>query len=760
MVATPGPWAPTSGGNAPANAWITPGGNTYIVPPGVYAVRFDAWGAIGAPGAPSALGVLGGPGGYGGYCSGIAPVSPGEVLLVALFGPGLGGYNQTTGDGSTSSGAGGPGGFGIGLFRGTIDPATRVAVAGGGGGGGGAGGTPPQSTFARGGAGGSGGGTFPPYNTGQDGGFTPDNVAGPGLGAVGSAVGAAGTCGGTTNFPPFAGHPPEDGHGGAGGGGGWASGSVGAPPQGVNANGGGGGGGGGGDPQGAGGGGGGAGLSGSATAEGAGGGGGAPGGSSVSPDVFSARLVGGCMTAGPALMLTAAPPDRPEIVTPEPGSVLDMAGGFTFQWTYAGHVGSLARFALRRRRLGTTAWEWFDPSGTGVGTWQTLEGWFAGGPIGPFQINFVAGMFTTAITWEIQVANMDTNLGAGPYSPSLIVQAQSPPAVTMTSPANGTAVATQRPTLTWTTTCPPGAVQNSWQVQIGFGGPPFYDSGPQVGPAQSVELPWLPSGYLVATVIVTQSGGQSATNNPYAFVVAPAVTPVAPTLVPYPSPPDQLPQVELLVSAPGAVKVGSIERSYDNGVTWSAVRGAQGSPLGVVSDWEVCPGVDVIYRCCTQTTDDTARSVWTVTQPVQVNPHRWYVSDPTLPGSAIPVSLQHGTLPTVSPDRQSVFAQMETTPPTVQSDAIGATTLTFAATFFDADGWDGYSDWDAFAALRATQRVLLVASPTLKRQWYVRFADLAPAFDLAAARAGNIVQQVSMPAVEVAAPVVVADPHL
>lgn len=188
--------------------YVSPGVDTFIVPPCVTSITIRAAGGQGAVGN----GTAGGAGGLGGYVSGTMAVNPGQIILVEVGGAGSGTTGGTNGGGTGGNGVSGGSGGGGGGYSRVSDASTNTtfAVAGGGGGGGGTG----CMNGAAGGAGGAGGG-----GNGTNGADAPtvNGVAGGGAGAIGSAFGAKGIgCAGFLGNDGTAGTSFQGGNGGAG----------------------------------------------------------------------------------------------------------------------------------------------------------------------------------------------------------------------------------------------------------------------------------------------------------------------------------------------------------------------------------------------------------------------------------------------------------------------------------------------------------------------------------------------------------------
>ncbi len=214
---------------------------TFTVPDGVTSVHAVVTGAKGGTGAASSNA-----GGFGARATADLAVTPGQVLIIVVGGPGAngstgtggtGGFNGggtggNAGDVSTSNtGKGGGGGGGASDIRTTpLSLSSRVITAAGGGGSGG---------FSGGGAGGGPGGTGG-TGTGVGGGApgTGATPIAPGAGGGNGSGGSAGIGGNGGSGAPAVGTG-----GGGGGGGGVFGGGGGSTGSGGGATGGGGGGG-------------------------------------------------------------------------------------------------------------------------------------------------------------------------------------------------------------------------------------------------------------------------------------------------------------------------------------------------------------------------------------------------------------------------------------------------------------------------------------------------------------------------------------
>lgn len=717
MASPPGPGTPST--VAPANATIFTGSAGYLVPPGVYSVRIDAWGAQGGS-CPTSGGAIGG---YGQFISGVFDVLPYDTLIVLVTGDGgaeVLNISDPLGDGEFN---GSPGGQSISVYRNVIDPAALLIQAGGGGGCGGTVGI-GGSNQATGGNGSPGGAEFPPANIAADGQMNA-YIAGGG--------GAAGTAGGTTqsNSSTAVGsvatnitsvvqaQPGQPGGATVGGDGGMGGYLIFTPSTGGSSAtmGASGGSGGGGYVPGAGG------AGGAATINpltgvpgGCGGGGGSGGtgftafGAAGVKNVAGLQGNTGTTATAAAVMITPNPPTT-QIVLPTE-QVIDAHSGFAITLGVGenGTTLTTALIAIRRRTVGETTWEWFTPA-TG---WGFSEYYFASDAT----YTFAPGTWGNGRTWELQVSAIDdtTNEGAvGPYSGSWVFTAQSPPSPSLVV----TGTASSSPTIGWLPGLAPGAIQVSYELEITdtSSGTVLYDSGVVYSAATrpaADSIPFLRPGTYSILLIVAQSGGLIGFTAE-TVVLTPA-TIAAPLVTMAPSGNLQaIPSVTVTVAGAPGQTVGILQRSYDR-LTWTSVRGAAGLAVpATVVDTEVIPGLPVRYRAQVGTTTDglVSRSPYEEVGPVVVLAKHWWISDPTTPGSGIALYFCRVDMVGTWTEREATYSIMDDPDNVVLFDVVGSPSYAVTLTFLDEPSWD------AFVALQAKTTTLLLTSPMMGKQWYV-----------------------------------------
>jgi len=97
---------------------------------------------------------------------------------------------------------------------------------------------------------------------------------------------------------------------------------------------------------------------------------------------------------------------------------------------------------------------------------------------------------------------------------------------------------------------------------------------------------------------------------------------------------------------------------------------------------------------------------------------RWWLKDPLYPANNMEISLQPGNMQTSASDPQQVVFAIGRVDPIIMSDIIKMPTITALPLRFLTD-----AQYQAFEALRATGRTLLLQSPKEVGQWYIRLGD-------------------------------------
>ena len=97
---------------------------------------------------------------------------------------------------------------------------------------------------------------------------------------------------------------------------------------------------------------------------------------------------------------------------------------------------------------------------------------------------------------------------------------------------------------------------------------------------------------------------------------------------------------------------------------------------------------------------------------------RWWLKDPLYPANNMEISLQPGNMQTSASDPQQVVFAIGRVDPIIMSDIIKMPTITALPLRFLTD-----AQYQAFEALRATGRTLLLQAPKEVGQWYIRLGD-------------------------------------
>jgi len=153
----------------------------------------------------------------------------------------------------------------------------------------------------------------------------------------------------------------------------------------------------------------------------------------------------------------AIPPYAPTVTFPQNGSTVNLAVGFSLQWSdsYYQNDGAQTSFAVRRV-IGTGAYQWWDG-----GTWQANEVFLANtGPVYAFRANEIAN----GVSYGISVAIQDAYGQRSTYSSSAVVLGSSTAQVTILGPP-AVSVST-RPTVAWSMYEAEGFPQQTYQVRI------------------------------------------------------------------------------------------------------------------------------------------------------------------------------------------------------------------------------------------------------------------------------------------------------
>lgn len=199
----------------------------------------------------------------------------------------------------------------------------------------------------------------------------------------------------------------------------------------------------------------------------------------------------------------------------------------------------------------------------------------------------------------------------------------------------------------------------------------------------------------------------------------------------------------------------SITFSDDDGQTWWALRNASALALpapgqqATVTDYEAPPGFTRLYQCVV--TAGAAVSGGANASCLVTPSLLWWIKDPLDPSANMTVSLDPGTLDTVSQDRQQEYQVLGRPDPVILSDAFELPQLQLTFVFITD------AAYQAFEAMRSTQHIFLLQGPAPSGQWYVRFGlTKNDSTNLPSLRGwagdGNVVRTVQLAGQAVAAP--------
>jgi hypothetical protein len=154
---------------------------------------------------------------------------------------------------------------------------------------------------------------------------------------------------------------------------------------------------------------------------------------------------------------TVVPPFPPTINYPQNGGIVDLAAGFTMDWTnsYFSNVGSQTAFAIRRLSPGGTL-QWWNGA-----TWISGETFLPG-----TQANYAfrPNEISNGVTYTFSVAIRDDYSVQSPYSSGNTVTGSTAAQVNVVQP--GDVVVTTRPLVTWTVYDVENDPQQTYHVRI------------------------------------------------------------------------------------------------------------------------------------------------------------------------------------------------------------------------------------------------------------------------------------------------------
>jgi hypothetical protein len=317
-----------------------------------------------------------------------------------------------------------------------------------------------------------------------------------------------------------------------------------------------------------------------------------------------------------ALIPANRAPSTPDLQSPANGASRNFnnSADRLFEWVHNDVDGDAPAGFAFRRKIGVDPYEYWN---------ATTEAWQAGivwNTTGSSEHQFPSGSWDNGETYSWSVATKDASGAEGSFASDWVVDSMAtPPTINVTAPS-GSITTTTAPTVTWTYSDTEGDLQETYRVRVfnedqytdgGFdpdSSEAAYDSG-TVGSAgvNHVLDEDLPNSINYrAYVRVTEVGGSYSDWDYVAFSIN--VVPPDPPLVQTFSDPEN---GRILIVVTGQHETGdypevfyTIERSADDGATWTAVRGGTrvAPDAGVVKslyDYEYVPNKNLKYRAKT-----------------------------------------------------------------------------------------------------------------------------------------------------------------
>jgi hypothetical protein len=153
-----------------------------------------------------------------------------------------------------------------------------------------------------------------------------------------------------------------------------------------------------------------------------------------------------------------SPPNAPGLTSPPPAKVVDLTGGYAFQWFFSDRDPGDVQSAYEFRRKPETggSYEYWN---AGTATWQSTDVFNS---TAASNVLFGAGKWTTG-SWLWSVRTKDAAGSTGAWASDQLVVSSPAPAATVTAPA-GVQFENVRPVVTWSYTS--GQPQRTWQVRV------------------------------------------------------------------------------------------------------------------------------------------------------------------------------------------------------------------------------------------------------------------------------------------------------
>jgi hypothetical protein len=180
-------------------------------------------------------------------------------------------------------------------------------------------------------------------------------------------------------------------------------------------------------------------------------------------------------------------------------------------------------------------------------------------------------------------------------------------------------------------------------------------------------------------------------------------------------------------------RVLKVERSDDSGVTWRKVRNIWYAPPTGTSepqtitayDYEVVNGRQAQYRASTVAwymydefqSDFYTASITPAATTSGTDPKRWWLKDPLDPTKSMQVDLLQDSFHYKETEAQAMYDPLGRNRNIIVADVVYGKEITATLDFLVE------AEYDAFTALRRSQRTLLLQRPWNNDSWFVRIRD-------------------------------------
>jgi hypothetical protein len=154
-------------------------------------------------------------------------------------------------------------------------------------------------------------------------------------------------------------------------------------------------------------------------------------------------------------------PNAPSLISPPNGGSVDLAAGYSFDWTHNDPDASdeQTAFYLRRKVEGAGSYEYWN---AGTGAWQTTE---VKNPSATDSYTFAGGKWDNGFTYNWSVATEDGQGVKGVYATDFTAIASAGATVSVTTP-DATVTNTSQPIVSWSLSDPENDPQQTYQVVV------------------------------------------------------------------------------------------------------------------------------------------------------------------------------------------------------------------------------------------------------------------------------------------------------